>query len=240
MNLDLIKQEIDSRKKEKNIIAERTGIDLPMAKDNFLHGLQQSLVSGVPNKASTKLKVVNERAENIKVTKDGILNKNTTPVNEHVLQELAQPVPQQNYYQPQPQNYQQPPQNYQRQTDPNALDPREEQFYRNLQETKQILGSSNNIGLADAMALYQKQPQEQNYISSPNALNEAVKREVNNFLSNIDIGRMVEDIVKNTMMEIYRKERVEQALNENQEMIQKMVVNTILAIKKRNAQQSGK
>lgn len=228
MNLELIKKEIDSRKKEKNHIAESTGIDMPMAKDNFLRGLEESLKTGVPNKATAKLKVVNERAENIQVTDHGVVNKNTTPINHQVLNEIAQTK--------QPVNYYQPP------VDPNALDPREEQFYKNLQETKQLLGANNNMGMADALSLYQKQqaPQGQQFISSPNALNEAVKREVNNYLANIDLEKMIEDVVKHTMMEMYQRERVEAALNENKEMIQKMVVNTIIALKNRNNKQTTK
>ncbi|GAG81160.1 unnamed protein product, partial [marine sediment metagenome] len=86
MDLNLIKQEIESRKKEKVHIAESTGIDLPMAKDNFLHSLQESLATGVPNKATTKLKVVSDRSINMAVEGNQVINKNTTPVNEQVLQ----------------------------------------------------------------------------------------------------------------------------------------------------------
>ena len=229
MNLDLIKQEIDSRKKEKNHIAESTGIDIPMAKDNFLYGLCQSLATGIPNQATAKLKVVNERSENMEVSGGQIVNKNSAPANQQVINEMAQTTARPNV------NPQNP-----NAVDPNAIDPREEQFYRNLQESRQIVGGNpnNNVGMADAMAMYQKQPTPQQIgngmIQSPNALNEAVGSAVNNYFANIDLPKLVEDIVKTTMMELYRKEKVEAAINENQDMIQKMVVNTILALKKRN------
>lgn len=241
MDLSLIKQEIESRKKEKSHIAESAGIDMPMAKDNFLHSLQESLATGVPNKATAKVKVVADRSNNMDVAGGQVINKNATPVNEQVLQTMAQPQqpPQQNFNQPQHPQYPVNPNMMNPNVNPNALDPREEQFYRNLQETKQMLGTSN-VGMADALAMYQKPAgqanQGQQMITNPNALNEAVKHEVQNFMANIDLSRMVEDAVKHTMMEMYQKEKVEIAINENKDVIQKMVVNTILALKKRNQQ----
>jgi hypothetical protein len=47
---------------------------------------------------------------------------------------------------------------------------------------------------------------------------------------------LVEDIVKSTMMEMYQKEKLEKALNESQDKIQKMVVDTIIALQKRKQQ----
>jgi hypothetical protein len=224
MDLDLIKKEIENKKREKQQIAEQSGIDVPMAKDNFLHSLQESLATGRPNKATQKLKVVTDRSNNMEVDGGQVINKNKIPVNEQVLETIQQPKPQVH-----PNQHVNPNPNPQ-------IDPREEQFYKNLQETKQLLGN-NNVGMADAMQMYMKnQPQQPQMINSQNALNEAVQREVKSFMSNIDFPKLVEDIVKSTMMEMYQKEKLEKALNENQDKIQKMVVNTIIALQKRKQQ----
>ena len=221
----LLKKDIDRRKKEKQHVAQTSGVDIPMAKDNFLHSLQESLATGQPNQATQKLKVVANRSENMVVSDLGVENKNTTPVNEEVLRTTpTQPTnvnPQAKYNVNQVANGEQ----------------RDEQFYKNLQETQQLLGNNNSVGMADAMSMYMKnQPNQPQMINNPNALNEAVQREVKSFMTNIDFPRLVEDIVKSTMMEMYQKEKLETALNENQEKIQKMVVDTILALKKRNTQ----
>lgn len=226
MDLELVKKEIESRKKEKTHIAETSGIDMPMAKDNFLHSLQESLQTGRPNQATQKLKVVTDRSDNMDVSGGQVINNNKTPVNEQVLQSIQQPVQQ-------PTNTHNPPQN----ANSSGLDPREEQFYKNLQETKQLLGNSNNVGMADTMSMYMKNQSEQaQMITNSNALNEAVQREVKSFMANIDFPKLVEDIVKSTMMEMYQKEKLESALNENHDKIEKMVVDAILKLKKRNTQ----
>jgi len=240
MDLDLIKQEIDSRKKEKKVEIMNEGHDVPLARDEFLHGLQQSLATGQPNKATAKLNIVKERSDNMQVAGGQVINQNTAPVNQQVINEVAHtqhPVnvnPNPNYN-PNAGYPQQP-------TNPNG-NPREEQFYKNLQETKQILGnSSNNLGVADAITQWsgnQNQGQGQQMISSPNALNEAVNNAVQNFMTN-HFANIVEQAMKGTMMEIYAKERVEIALNENKDMIQKMVVNTILALQKKNQKKTTK
>jgi hypothetical protein len=234
MDLDLIKKEIDSRKQLKKQTVVNEGQDVPMARDEFLYGLEQSLKTGKPNAATAKLNIVKERADNMEVAGGQVINKNTKPVNQQVINELAQTqAPQQT------QQYNYPP-NPNINQNPNGVDPREEQFYKNLQETKQLLGG-NNVGMADAMQMYMKnQPQQPQMITNANALNEAVRKEVLNFMGNIDLVKMVEDAVKGTMMEIYQKEKVETALNENKDLIKKMVVETILALKKRNQQQSTK
>jgi len=229
MDIDLIQQEIDNRKKEKSQVAEQAGV-LPA--DQFLYQLQESLKTGVPTQASTKINMVKNRSENMGVdpVTRGVVNHNAAPVNTQMMNEVAQPT-----YQPQNVNVN-PNQN----PNPNQMDPREEQFYKNLQETKQMLGGQNNAGMADAMSMYMKnQPQGQGIISSPNALNEAVQREVQSFMSQINFPKLVEDIVKSTMMELYQKEKLEGALNENKDLVKKMVVDTIIQLKKQNTSKNS-
>lgn len=229
MDLSLIAEEIKNRKKERGEIAEQAGIDIPT--DNFLHSLQQSLASGHPNKATAKLKVVNERSENmvVKGPGEGVINNNPHAVNEDVLRNVN----------PQPSYTANPNPNVNPNVNPNYpqnnASSRDEQFYKNLNETKQILGN-NEIGMVDAMAMYQKQqPNQQPMITNPNYLTEQVNNAVHTYMQT-NIAVVVEAAVKNTMMEMYQKEKIETALNENKEMIQKIVVETILALKKRNTQ----
>lgn len=226
MDLELIAQEIKRRKDEKGQISEQSGVDIPH--DNFLHGLQVSLATGQPNKASAKLKVVNERSENMVVQGDQVVNKNQNPVNEDVLREVHNTQP----------NY---PPNPNPNANPNGYAPntgaRDEQFYKNLNETQQLMGNSNNdAGVADAIAKFQgNKPQGQPMITNPNYLTEQVNNAVQTYMQT-NVGVVVEAAVKSAMMEMYQKEKVEAALHENKEMIQKIVVETILALKKRNTQ----
>lgn len=240
IDLDAIRKEIDLQKTNKKKMAETIGQDIPQAKDEFLNGLLEAYRTGKPNKSTAKLKLVDERTKNMEVNGGHVINKNQNPVNEDVLKHIESTHnPNHNPNQHNP-NYN-PNQHNPNQYDPNQMDPRDEQFYKNLQETKQLMGGSNkNMSMVDAIEMYQKNQQNPQMISSPNALNEAVKREVNNVLENIDFGKLVETSVKNTMMEIYQKEKVEAALNENKDLIQKIVVDTIISLKKRTTQQSSK
>jgi len=242
VNLDLIKQEIDSRKSEKAQISEQAG---HVPADQFLSQLKKSLFTGEPTLASTKLQVVTERSDNMAVTGGQIINKNTAPINPQILQEMSQTATP-NYNQNVNQNYNQTVNpNPNPGATPNMNDPREQQFYQNLQETKQILGNgapNQNVGMADALAMYTNQGQgQQQMITNPNALNEAVKAEVVNFMSNLDINALIEQAVKTTMMEMYQKEKVETALNENKDLIGTIVVDTIMELrKKQNSKKTTK
>jgi len=233
VDLDFIKQEIDKSKKEKKQQAVSEGVDVPMARDEFLYGLKQAIETGRPNTATAKLGVVAERSENMVV--DGgqvVANKNTQPINEVVHQKVnSVQQPQQPTNQPQ-QKYNQP--------DPNAVDPRDAQFNKNLAESKQILGNANNVGLGDAISQYTNMGSTRNPqpapTSNPNYLIEQVNNAVQTYFQTSNVVSIIEQAVKNTMMEIYEKEKLASALNENKDMIQKIVVDTILNLKKRNSQ----
>lgn len=235
IDLDFIKSEIDKSKAAKKKQAISEGHDVPMARDEFLYGLKNAVESGQPNKATAKLGIVSQRSEHIVVEGGQVINKNTQPVNEVVHQQVhATQQPKQQYVQ------QQNPQQNQNRLDQQA----DENFYRNLNETKQILGNNPNMGLADSMQKYvsmgSTKSNQSAPITNPNYLIEQVNNAVHTYFQTSNVVSIIEQAVKNTMMEIYQKEKVASALNENKEMIEKIVVDTILALRKRNQAQSSK
>jgi hypothetical protein len=226
MDLDLIKQEIEKEKKKKGQLSEQIGVNIPS--DDFLYNLQQSLATGQPSKATAKLQVVNERSKNMNVdpvTKQ-VSNHNRVPVNEDVLRQMGNvkhnvnPNPQNNEYYP-----------------PQQGGGRDAQFNNMVSETIQPLNSNNNnAGIADAMAMYQNQPQvgqpqNQGMITNPNYLVEQVNNAVQTYMATTNMAQIIEVAVKNTMMEIYQKEKVEEAINENKGLIGKIVMETLIELK---------
>lgn len=220
-DLELIKKEISKDRAKKQEVTEQTGIDIPQ--DNFLYSLQQSLVSGVPNKATAKLKVVNERSSNMTSDGFGVQNNNRIPVNEQVISNLQNINPN---VQPKRQQFNAPQNNM-----------NNEEYQRNLQEMERINSTRNNTGMADAMAQVigestntnsLRQPPQQ---MSPNYLVEQVNNAVHTYMTT-NMNVVLEQAVKNTMMEIYEKEKIKIALEENKELIGKIVMETLIELKK--------
>jgi len=238
LNLELIKKEIESSKSQKKRQAVTEGHDIPMAADEFLYNLKNAVETGQPNKATAKLGVVQELSESMKLDETGqIVGKK--PVNEVINNHMN--ATQQPRQQPNPQPKQ--PHVNQNQLEQQA----DENFYKNLQETQQLItgNKTNNAGLADAMAQYtnmgstRTNPQSQP-INNPNYLIEQVNNAVHTYFQSSNVVNIIEQAVKNTMMEIYEKEKLASALNENKDMIQKIVVDTIISLKKRNQAQTTK
>ena len=57
-------------------------------------------------------------------------------------------------------------------------------------------------------------------------LNEEIKKGINTYLQE-NFNYIVEDAIKNTILELYTVERIKDVLIENDEIIKKMVINTI-------------
>jgi len=260
VDLNLIAKEIADRKKERKQVAESSGVNIPQGRDEFLIGLVHSVKTGEPTKSSAKVKIIDSRAKNVEVVGGQVVNKNTTPINEEVLQEIAAPQRpvQQNrngYVNP---NYNQP--NY---NNPNYIDPRDEEMYRNIQEATMKLankyGGSNfvpnsNATLAESIAAFKgmNNPNQAGTVASNGGLiqqgsviqNNAslIVEQINNAVQgfmNENFGDIVQAAMKSTIIEIYEKEKLEKALNENKDLIQKIVLDTILALKKDGVKKSS-
>jgi hypothetical protein len=218
-NLDLnkIKDEIDSRKKERNMVSSRLGENVGRGvapRDEFLHGLLTSLHTGKETPSSTLIKVV----ENKVATKHGEIAKHN--VNEAPVQQ--RPAQQQ----------------YREQVDMSPE--RDELLFIDLEKKRKQT-------LAESIENFSKIPQvgapmnnnvpqystNNNGLTSP-MLNEAylvenVKKVVDGYLSE-NLAPIFEEAIKSTIIEMYAVERIKEVLTENREMIRTVVIETIREI----------
>lgn len=220
-DLNKLKSEIDSRKKEKGISTERTNGAGLMPKDVFLNELMTSLQTGQDTKATNLIKLV----ENKTAAKAG-------EVIRHEVQPL-QPV--------QPRNLPQ-----QRNLNEVEMSPeRDELLFAEFEKRRKstlagdIEGFNRTAGQPNNNNNYQNVP----YVGqpmNPNAgagqpmlneqyLGESVKRIVNNYLIE-NFGPVVEEAIKSTILEMYAVERIKEVLTENREMIKTLVYETIREI----------
>ena len=217
-NLDLnkIKDEIDNRKKERNMVSSRLGESVGRGvapRDEFLNGLLTSLHTGKETPSSTLIKVV----ENKVASKHGEVAKHV--VNENTVQQ--RPV-------------QQP---HREQVDMSPE--RDEQLFIDLEKKRKQT-------LAESIENFSKIPQvgspmnnnvpqytNNNGLASP-MLNEAylvenVKKVVDGYLAE-NLAPVFEEAIKSTIIEMYAVERIKEVLNENREMIRTVVIETIREI----------
>jgi len=211
INLNKLKDEIDSRKRGKNIapssLGEQTTIGVS-PRDTFLYGLMESLKTGKDNASTNLLKTVDNKV----AEKHG--ESARLPVNE-----VAAP--------PQPRK-------------PIDMSPeRDEQLFADLEKKrKQTLAESMSsyIGAPAVGAPMQNQPPQQ--AGAPVQLNEQylaenVKKIVNGYLTE-SLGPIFEEAIKGTIIEMYAIERIKEVLHENKDLIKTVVIETIKEIQAKN------
>jgi hypothetical protein len=221
-DLNKLRTEIDSSKRERRSVAESVQGSALLPKDVFLKELLTSIKTGQESHATNLIKVV----ENKTAQKFGEVKKHditpiapTAPVRtpQHNLNEVE-------------------------------MSPeRDEQLFADFERRrKQTLAESidgfnktvpqvpnyNNIP-------YVGQPmQPQQFAGQPMQLNEQylaenVKKIVNNYLIE-NFGPVVEEAIKSTILEMYAVERIKEVLTENREMIKTVVIETIREIQARS------
>ncbi|MFW5847545.1 MAG: hypothetical protein ACOCVF_01315, partial [bacterium] len=235
-----IKQEIDSRKKEK--IQETHNPHLPNNRDEFLGDLLNSLQTGRQGKAVNKLKVVEGRSKNIEVNEHGISGNKNKPLNED---DLAKHVG----YAPKPKQ-QQPVNEQRRQVDPN-------QYFSNEEREKKLFSqfSNQNQGLSEQLKnMYngnmineyntgmhqpQKQPMMPQGGVNPQLLQEQIQHQVMGFM-NEHFAKLAEEALRNTIIEMYSQERVKKVMDDimPEDRVRRIVIETIrdLQNRKKNSQ----
>lgn len=218
VNLNLLKSEIDNRKREKNQISTNAnGVTSTMpARDAFLSGLLESFQTGRDTHSSVKVKQVVNRAAEKNGESAPIRNAATLPISNSS---------------PQPHRI--------TEADMSSAE-RDEQLYIDLQnKRKQTLVESiegfTNTPHVGAPMNNNYQPQ-----SAPMQLNEAyltenVKKIVNNYLVE-NFGPIVEEAIKSTILEMYAVERIKEVLHENKELVKTVVYEVFKEIReKQNA-----
>ena len=212
VNLDKLKNEIDSRKKERTPAGSGAA-----PRDVFLHGLLESLEHGHETASSSLIKTVGNEAS-IKKGEKAVL-----PIRDSVPTPAQTPVAR-----PQPIQ---------------ESEERDHKLFEDMEKMrKQTLADSLNAitGNAPTAAM----PSTVNYggqqmlTSLPAgtsaggvqineaALTESVRQIVNNHLVE-NFAPVLEDAIKNTVIEMYAVERIKDVLNENTDLIEKIVYQTI-------------
>jgi hypothetical protein len=222
-DLNKLKTEIASRRKEKNIAPDGMGEQNQFGaspRDTFLYGLIESLKTGRDTASSNLVKIVDNQV--------AVKKKETTrlPINETVEPQH----PQQQH--PQQQRPQQHPVIHE------AVDmspERDELLYKDLEnKRKQTLaeaisaGIVSNKGMNTGISSYNPNSGQPMQINE-GYLVENVKKIVDNYLID-NFGPVVEEAIKGTIIEMYAVERIKEVLQENREMIKTLVYETIREI----------
>ena len=210
VNLNKLRDEIDSRKNERNLVSSRLGESVGtgvVPRDTFLNGLIESWQTGRETASSALIKTVDNKVTD----KRGGGSK--LPISE-----TAQ-LPQQS------------------QTRSNSLvdmsPERDEQLFRDMEiRRKQTL--------AESIENYRSIPsigspmQNNSNTGMPMQINEAyltekIKKIVNNHLIE-NLGPVMEEAIKSTILEMYAVERIKEVLHENKDLIKTVVMETIREI----------
>jgi hypothetical protein len=215
-DLNKIKNEIDSRKNERNMVSSKLGESAGKGiapRDEFLNGLLTAYKTGKDTPSSTLIKIV----ENKVAVKHGEAQKHV--INETPVQQPQRPV---------------------RQEQVDMSPERDEQLFFDLErKRKQTLAESiENFAKVPAVGS-PMQNNVQQYAGQPMQINEAylaenVKNVVNNYLSE-SLGPIFEEAIKGTIIEMYAIERIKEVLNENRALIREVVIDTIKEIQAANA-----
>lgn len=255
-NLDNIKNEIDTRRQAKGqSIQEATG----GGRDALLGDLVTSLNSGAPSKAVQKMKLVEGVSKTVEVAgvdAEGsggfIAKKANSGVVAHQPAVAPAGVPPAQLREPM---------NEQQQG--GMMPEREELYdsqvnnlinqYRTGTPAAQPYGypqqpvqyGANGVPYLNEQQMAQMAAQQPQQYGTPqpqqggNVLGEHVVHAVDGFM-NEHFGGIVQEAMKNTIIEMYSVERVKKTLEENKDMIRSVVVEVIKELQQRKAANSGK
>jgi hypothetical protein len=226
LDLNKIRDEIDKERQVRTAVPSHLGESVRgkgvAPRDEFLHGLIESLNSGRATPSSNLIKVV----ENKITEKHGGIAK-------HKIDEVAAPV------------------QTQRPTLVDMSPERDEQLFRDLEaKRKQTLAESISNFQGNASAISNQPVVNYNgsqFLTSvpanahvggtmqinEGALVENVKNVVNNYLTE-NLGLVFEEAIKGTIIEMYAVERIKEVLNENRDLIKAVVIETIREIQAKN------
>lgn len=234
-----IREEIDRKKSQSQVInAGGSQIAVPRTGDAFLRDLVTSLNTGKATDAVKKMQIVEQVAEEKKPS--GIKRKGSAGLSSENIHSLINNTSTNEGYEP-----------------INAPEPiyedREELMARNMEQQNKGLISKYQNGAPDVSHLveqfYGKQPVKQPIAGNPqpimgqisaNYINEEVDRRFNNYI-NENMGAILEGAIKNTIIEMYSKERVKTVLAELDidGMIREGVLRTIKQLQERKKQKGS-
>jgi hypothetical protein len=208
INLNKLRDEIDNRKKEKNIPTTPTSSGQVGASPRhaFLNGLLESINTGRETNASALIKTV----ENKVAEKNGETPKISAPRSIQT-EQAPRHIPQ-------------------RINEVEMSPERDEQLFVDLEKRR-------NKTLAESIASYSHAPMvgaPMNNQVQPTNINEGylvenVKKIIDNYLVE-NFAPVIEETIKSTIIEMYAVERIKEVLHENKDLIRTVVIETIREI----------
>lgn len=217
-DLKELKSAIDNEKK-RMVQEGRIKPPQPTApKDSILHELQSSLQTGVMSEGLKKIYDVDNKAQQ-KLQIEGKSN-GVKPLTGNNFNSNKQPSQQQN--------------NGSNQVNKNySQNNRDREFDMAFQNT--------NKGLTDSLSDYEKklmgESQQINYQQNPQMLNgnpsQLIAEHVQKFM-NENFSAIVQNAMRDTIVEMYANDKMRNAIVENEEAIKKIVKNTLIELSNRN------
>lgn len=219
VDLNKLKEEISERKIKRNQINENNGSGNG---DVFLSELLQSLKSGTPNTSTQKIRMVEEKAAEKKGEKRTSSGSETMSeaLQKHGggTQSTSQTPPQSDPYA-----------DYNKQESA-----KEKELYEEFErKRKELLGP--NAGAYPSNPHQKPQTQSKPRQTQPHGniseqyINEAIQKQINE-----NFGHILEESLRDTIVEMFIEEKIMNVLNENEDMIKKMVYRTIKELQNKN------
>lgn len=223
-NLNKLKDEINTRKKQRNMTPSSLGENVGAGaapRDVFLNGLLEAYRSGRETASTNLVKTVD-----IKVAE----KKGETPK-----MNAPRTVPRQAPQRPQAVN---------EIAEVDMMPERDDQMYRDFQSKNQTLAESMQQYLtAPTVGAPMRNQPPQGYGQQPVQINETfinenIKKAVNGYLAE-SLEPIIQEAFRDTIIEMYAVERIKEVLHENKEMIKGLVIEVIKEIQARNKQAKG-
>ena len=248
IDIQKIKKDIEQEKRKKREVAEALGesIEVPVTSDKFLNELLTSVNYGVNSPVVKKIKEVSK----ISMEKDVSGINNNINQKSTISEAIASHMPTNRNHNHYNNNNSIPTNNninynaIQSKEDINNIiklqeREREEQLLAEYKRKEREL-LNNNGGMKNVTTPLSSlpHPQQQNY-GQNSIITEQVNARVDNFL-NENFAKVITAALKNVIIEQYKTERVEKAINENIDLIKKIVVDTIIELKERQKEKGNK
>lgn len=209
LNLNKLKEEIDSRKKEKSVDTSsiNEGNNTQNPKDVFLNGLLVSLNTGKDTESTNLIKNVD--------------NSTSLKLNESPKMKVSDNV-----------NTQQKP--IPKQSQGGMLPERDELMWSKFQNMNEQTLSEQLTQYSQLKQSHvgHNQPQQQSQLNEETLI-KGVKGAVDKYLTE-NFGTVIEDTMKSVIIEMYAAEKIKEVLTENRNLIKSVVIETIREIQAKN------
>jgi hypothetical protein len=208
LDLSKVKEEISNRKKQRDGITEGSDGTQINPRYAFLHQLNNSLYTGKKNEATEHIKIIE--------------NKTAMKVGETPKMSVSNNIPQ-------------PPVNVQKQHNPQMQEPPKEEYkerdYLLYEEVERKQREMYNGGYKPPINQPQQNPHSPNAVLNEEYLSEVVNKRINEGFVTI-----VEQAMRDNIVEVYTKARMTEVLKENRDFLKGIVMEVLKEVIKKKSQ----